>query len=245
MKPIDRSVDLLRRSDELRARSMRMHAAVAERMAASRRRLAAAQGHAAVLNARSREPARRWDIATVNDLPEGRDEERGTQAAQQPRSPYRTPGVPGSVQIVDPAPHDPPPDDGRFRPVPLDTKALLRRAQEARARAQATRDQIHEGRSRRQVLHDSAFARLAAKHETMPVIEQAKGVIMAQRGCGPEEAFKMLRQASQRTNIKLNALATQIVEHVAANGNGDNVTPLTVGAKRQRRPGTWSRPPAG
>jgi hypothetical protein len=245
MKPLDRSVELLRRSDELRARSMRMHAAVAERMAASRRRLAAAQGYAAVLNARSREPARRWDIATVTDLPEGRDEERGTQAAQPPRSPYRTPGVPGSVQTVDPAPRDPTLDDGRFRPVPLDTEALLRRAQEARARAQATRDQIREGRSRRQVLHDSAYARLVAKQETLPVIEQAKGVIMAQRGCGPEEAFKLLRQASQRTNIKLNALATQIVEHIAGNGkgNGDNVTPLTVGAKRQLRPGTRSRPP--
>jgi ANTAR domain len=129
--------------------------------------------------------------------------------------------------------------------VPLEKGALLRRAQEARARAQATRDQIHEGRSRRQVLHDSAYARLVAKQETMPVIEQAKGVIMAQRGCGPEEAFKLLRQASQRANIKLNALAAQIVEHVADDGKDDNVTPLTVGAKRQLRPGTRSRPPAG
>ena len=78
----------------------------------------------------------------------------------------------------------------------------------------------------------------------MPVIEQAKGVIMAQRGCGPEEAFDLLRRASQRTNIKLHALAAQIVEHVATSGNSDNVTPLTVGAKRQRRPVTRSRPPA-
>jgi AmiR/NasT family two-component response regulator len=128
--------------------------------------------------------------------------------------------------------------------VPLDSEALVRRAQEARARAQATRDQILEGRSRRQVLHDSAFARLVAKQETMPVIEQAKGVIMAQRGCAPEEAFKLLRQASHLANIKLNALAAQIVEHVAANGDGDNVIPLTVGAKRQPRPGTRSQPPA-
>jgi len=218
MRPLDRSVELLRRSDELRARSMRMHAAAAEKMAASRRRLAAAQGHAAVLNA---------------------------QAAQQPRSPYHTPEVPGSVRIVEPAPHDLPPDDGPFRAVPLETEALLRRAQEARARAQATRDGIREGRSRREVLHDSAFARLVAKQETMPVIEQAKGVIMAQRGCGPEEAFKLLRQASQRSNIKLHALAKQIVEHVATSGNGDNVTPLTVGAGRQLRPGTRSRQSGG
>lgn len=32
----------------------------------------------------------------------------------------------------------------------------------------------------------------------MPLIEQAKGIIMAREGCGPEEAFDLLRRASQR-----------------------------------------------
>ena len=41
----------------------------------------------------------------------------------------------------------------------------------------------------------------AARLDTMPVIEQAKGILMAQRGCGPEEAFDLLRQASQRFNV--------------------------------------------
>jgi hypothetical protein len=114
--------------------------------------------------------------------------------------------------------------------VPLDTEALVRRSQEARAHAQATREQILQGRSQRQVLHESAFARLAAKLETMPVIEQAKGIIMAQRRCGPEEAFDLLRRASQRSNVKVYVLAAQIVGNITASGNGDNVTPLTVGA---------------
>ena len=34
-----------------------------------------------------------------------------------------------------------------------------------------------------------------AELDTMPVIEQAKGILMAQHGCGPEEAFDLLRRA--------------------------------------------------
>ena len=30
------------------------------------------------------------------------------------------------------------------------------------------------------------------------MIEQAKGILIAQTGCEPDEAFDMLRQASQR-----------------------------------------------
>jgi len=61
-----------------------------------------------------------------------------------------------------------------------------------------------------------AFARLQARMGTIPVIEQAKGIIMAQQRRGPEEAFDLLRRASQRANVKVHALAAQIVEHVAS-----------------------------
>ena len=121
------------------------------------------------------------------------------------------------------------------------SQVLRQLSKQARARAQATRDEILRGRSQRQVLHDSAFARLQARHETMAVIEQAKGIIMAQQGCGPSEAFDLLRRASQRTNIKVYVLSTQIVEHVAS---GDNVTPISLGAARYRRSETRARPPA-
>jgi hypothetical protein len=114
----------------------------------------------------------------------------------------------------------------------LELQDLLRRSQEARARARATREQVRRGRSRREVLHDSAFARLQARLESMPVIEQAKGIIMAQQRCGPEDAFDLLRQTSQRINVKLSELAEQIVEQVAFGSNGDTVTPLTLGATR-------------
>lgn len=50
----------------------------------------------------------------------------------------------------------------------------------------------------------------------MPVIEQAKGVLMAQHRCGPDEAFDLLRRASQHANVKVSVLATRIVEQVAS-----------------------------
>lgn len=50
--------------------------------------------------------------------------------------------------------------------------------------------------------------------ESRAVIEQAKGVLMAQRHCTPEQAFEILRQASQRYNRKLREIATGIVEGV-------------------------------
>ena len=46
------------------------------------------------------------------------------------------------------------------------------------------------------------------------VIEQAKGILMAAQRCSAEEAFDLLRRASQRENRKLRDIATQIVEHV-------------------------------
>src|ERR1041384_1525550 len=86
------------------------------------------------------------------------------------------------------------------------------------ARLQATRKQIQAGRSERAVLHDSAYARLEARLATLPMIEQAKGIIMAQTGCGPEEAFELLREASQRGNIPVRELSEAVV---ARAGNGD------------------------
>ena len=50
--------------------------------------------------------------------------------------------------------------------------------------------------------------------ESRAVIEQAKGVLMAQRNCDAEQAFEVLRQASQRYNRKLREIAAGIVEGV-------------------------------
>src|SRR5215471_13712662 len=50
----------------------------------------------------------------------------------------------------------------------------------------------------------------AVQLDTMPVIEQAKGILMAQRSCGPDEAFDLLRRASQRFNVPVRVLAARL-----------------------------------
>jgi AmiR/NasT family two-component response regulator len=96
-------------------------------------------------------------------------------------------------------------------------EANLDRLEESRSRLSATIEESALARSQRQQLHSSAFARLQARLDSLPVIEQAKGVLMAQAGCPPDEAFDILRRASQRTNIKVRELAADIVER-ASNG---------------------------
>ena len=98
----------------------------------------------------------------------------------------------------------------------LEFDAQARRFEAARARLQVTLDQIRKGRPQREILHSSACARLQARLETMPVIEQAKGILMAQHRCGPDEAFDLLRRASQSANVRINVLAERLVEQVAS-----------------------------
>jgi GAF domain-containing protein len=47
-------------------------------------------------------------------------------------------------------------------------------------------------------------------------IEQAKGIIMAQQRCSPEEAFAVLVRTSQHRNIKLRDLAQSIITSTSA-----------------------------
>jgi hypothetical protein len=63
----------------------------------------------------------------------------------------------------------------------------------------------------RTALQRSEYLRLATRLETMPVIEQAKGIIMAESRCSEAEAFDLLRRASQRSNVPVRDLAAGIV----------------------------------
>jgi GAF domain-containing protein len=47
------------------------------------------------------------------------------------------------------------------------------------------------------------------------VIEQAKGILMRDRGCSSEEAFEVLVRLSQTTHVKLRDLAQRLVDQVA------------------------------
>jgi GAF domain-containing protein len=47
--------------------------------------------------------------------------------------------------------------------------------------------------------------------ESRDVIGQAKGILMARRGCTPDAAFEALRKVSQHRNVKLRQIAEQVV----------------------------------
>ena len=60
---------------------------------------------------------------------------------------------------------------------------------------------------------------LHAALTSQPVIEQAKGILMARHRCGPDQAFRMLVEASQRDNRKLRDVAAAVVASVRARPN--------------------------
>jgi hypothetical protein len=110
--------------------------------------------------------------------------------------------------------------------------AILERARDLREQAHrvmapsdavaaATEDDIRDylreqlPQARRDLLQMSPYARLIARVETLPVIEQAKGIVMAQWHCGADEAFDMLREASQRCNVPIRELAARLVAETA------------------------------
>ena len=62
--------------------------------------------------------------------------------------------------------------------------------------------------------HDAVAlaAQLKTAMQTRSVIEQAKGIVMAENHCSSEEAFKFLARLSQGKNMKLNVLAQALVD---------------------------------
>lgn len=65
--------------------------------------------------------------------------------------------------------------------------------------------------------YDECNQRIAQLQEALDsrvVIEQAKGILMATEGIGPDDAFDRLRSRSQRENRKLRAVAEEVVASV-------------------------------
>jgi ANTAR domain len=81
-------------------------------------------------------------------------------------------------------------------------------------------------------LRYSAYARLQARLASMPVVEQAKGIIMSQCGWPEDQAFDALRGASQRENVKVRDLAARIVAQTTRSASA----PPNAGARRAARP---------
>jgi hypothetical protein len=85
----------------------------------------------------------------------------------------------------------------------------------ARGEVERIQAQRLAARTDRDRLRYSAYARLEARLASLPVIEQAKGIIMARHHCSEDQAFDVLRRASQRENVKLRDLAASIVARTA------------------------------
>jgi len=92
---------------------------------------------------------------------------------------------------------------------------VLTETRAARQTSAQARRQRRSAPAGQDLMRRSEHARLLARLESMPVIEQAKGIIMAQSHCGDAQAFDLLRRASQRSNVPVRDLAAQIVAKTA------------------------------
>ena len=65
--------------------------------------------------------------------------------------------------------------------------------------------------------HDAVdlAAQLKTAMRTRSVIEQAKGIIIAENHCSSDDAFKILARLSQNKNVKLNVLAQNLVNRTS------------------------------
>lgn len=62
--------------------------------------------------------------------------------------------------------------------------------------------------------HATTAAQLQEAMTSRSVIDQAIGIVMAQNRCSAEDAFDVLRKASQNRNVKLRVIATDVVRGV-------------------------------
>ena len=69
------------------------------------------------------------------------------------------------------------------------------------------------------------------------VIEQAKGLVMAMRRCGADAAINELKVVSQRTNIRLQVLATVLTTAVDQRSVLDDQDPVAVKVALANWPG--------
>ena len=72
---------------------------------------------------------------------------------------------------------------------------------------------LHEAEVKAELEHAAPELRKAL--ESRATIDQAKGMIMASQGCGPDEAFRCLSRASSNANVKLRDIAARMVEEAS------------------------------
>jgi hypothetical protein len=80
---------------------------------------------------------------------------------------------------------------------------------EAGRLAEAARAFVAAARESRRLAHEVGQLRTALTSRA--TIDQAKGIVMAERGGGPEEAFALLKQMSSETNVRVADVAAALV----------------------------------
>src|SRR5262249_8762866 len=92
-----------------------------------------------------------------------------------------------------------------------ETEANARRLAAALRGSAAIQEAGKSSRDARLPQHDQAYGRLEARLTTVPVIEQAKGVLMARNGFPADQATDMLRAMAQDAGVPLAEMAAEIV----------------------------------
>lgn len=70
----------------------------------------------------------------------------------------------------------------------------------------------------RRLSQEEVIRQLRAAISSRSVIDQAIGIVMAQRRCGPEEALSALRRMSNNRNIKLRDIAARLIASLETGG---------------------------
>ncbi|CAK7284931.1 ANTAR domain-containing protein [Streptomyces sp. RM1] len=99
----------------------------------------------------------------------------------------------------------------------LDTTDPLRTGPPADSR-ERTASAVARERAEQLAVLRMEIAQLRHALDSRPVIDQARGVLMAAHGCTPDQAWEILRETSQRTNTKLRHIADAITASAAPDG---------------------------
>ncbi|MEU3525152.1 ANTAR domain-containing protein [Streptomyces sp. NPDC038707] len=87
------------------------------------------------------------------------------------------------------------------------------------------------------------IAQLRHAIDSRPVIDQARGILMAAHTCTPDQAWEILREASQRTNTKLRQVASAVTASAAPDGTPPPEPLRSALAAAVRRVSTAARAP--
>lgn len=102
-------------------------------------------------------------------------------------------------------------------------------APEQRAIAEAAAPEVAGGLGLARLLtrHAQDLDDRVAAMNSRRIIDLAIGMIMDRRQCGPDDAFALLRRASQEGNVKLRDVAGELVESVAGDETVERSAPFT------------------